>query len=201
LITIVLVLICLLVPKETLFFSVNTIYNGFFDIFFYAVTELGNTLTYIAVLVVSLFLPRRFTFALVLGLLISSSLSLILKHLIFTDSPRPLLYFKDPTLVHHLSISKELKHHSFPSGHTISAFTLASVLVGFLRKRKFDVILLLIAYLVGYSRVYLGQHFVADAVFGSIVGVFSGTLAVVVFRDTSKLAKPIVNWWGSKPGD
>ncbi|MBS1933411.1 MAG: phosphatase PAP2 family protein, partial [Bacteroidetes bacterium] len=35
------------------------------------------------------------------------------------------------------------------------------------------------AVLVGYSRVYLGQHFVQDVFFGSIIGVVSALIVYI----------------------
>ncbi len=169
--------------KVELFLFINLHYNSVLDVFFYLITELGSTWTYLLVLLVSLFLSRRFTYSLLFGLLISSVLAQGLKHFVFDDANRPLEYFKNTMVIHHLNISDALRFHSFPSGHSVSAFTLATLIMAFSVKRKFDLVLLLAAFLVAYSRVYLGQHFVEDVVFGSFLGVFSGTLAAYVFRD------------------
>ena len=189
----VLALLCFTISKERLFFVANANNSLFFDYFFYLITELGNTITYIIVLVLSLFYSRRLTFMLLLTLLISSILAQGLKHFVFEEHLRPLAYFGDKFQIHHLSISASLKMHSFPSGHTVSAFALATVLVGFLNKQKYDLLLLFIAILVAYSRVYLGQHFVEDVVFGSTIGVFSGVFSNRIFHDESKFNKPLIN--------
>src|SRR5258705_8150273 len=82
-ILLVLILLCLSYTKERLFLLVNSNNNIFLDYFFYLLTELGNTITYILIMVISLFYARRFTFMLLLGLLISSVLTEGLKYFIF----------------------------------------------------------------------------------------------------------------------
>jgi membrane-associated phospholipid phosphatase len=188
----VLVLLCFSFSKEQLFFAINLNSNFVFDYFFYGVTELGNTWTFVVVIVLSLFISKRFTFMLIAGLLISTLLAQGLKHGFFADHDRPLEYFKGIANIHHLSYSAYLKHYSFPSGHTVSAFTLVTVCIAFLMSRRYDLFLLFTAFLVGYSRIYLGQHFFEDVVFGSFIGVFSGTLVVLIFKDETRFQKPLL---------
>ncbi|MCX6189964.1 MAG: phosphatase PAP2 family protein [Bacteroidetes bacterium] len=185
---------CFSYSKEQLFFTVNLNYNTFFNLFFYLITELGSTWTYLVIILYSLFCSRRFTLMLLVGLLISTIFAQGLKHFVFDDALRPLEYFKDTAVIHHLSISNSLRFHSFPSGHSVSVFTLISIIIVFLPQRKFDVLLLFTGFLVAYSRVYLGQHFVGDVVFGSLLGVVSGAMVVYLFQDETKLIKPFMNW-------
>jgi membrane-associated phospholipid phosphatase len=71
---------------------------------------------------------------------------------------------------------------SFPSGHTSIAFTYA-LLMAFLLKRKFWTIFFpMVAFFVGYSRVYLAQHFVTDVLAGIVVGITSSFLALVMYQ-------------------
>ena len=128
------------------------------------------------------------------GLALSSLFAQGMKHYIFDQAPRPLLYFMDSRRVHHLPYTHFLYNHSFPSGHTVSIFTLATLLVAYSRNRRLDLILLFIAFLTAYSRVYLGHHFFEDVVFGSFIGVFSGTLIAIIFRDEKKFKKPFLNY-------
>ena len=82
--------------------------------------------------------------------------------------------------------------NSFPSGHTSTAFTFA-LLLAFLVRRRFAIYVFpLLAFLVGYSRVYLAQHFVTDVVAGTIIGIISSYLALVIYdawRKKKKAAK------------
>jgi membrane-associated phospholipid phosphatase len=47
----------------------------------------------------------------------------------------------------------------------------------------------LIAFLVGYSRVYLAQHFATDVVAGIVVGIVSSYLALVIHDRYQKKKK------------
>jgi len=98
----------------------------------------------------------------------------VFKNLVFPDITRPIAFFNtlpeswDPS-------SFDLTFHrfrSFPSGHTASAAT-----YGFFLMRYFQIplkrILLYVGVLVvGYSRVFLFQHFVADVYAGVLLGLF-----------------------------
>jgi len=71
-----------------------------------------------------------------------------------------------------------LKDHSFPSGHTtaIFAFTVPYMLA----QPALAFILLPVACLVGFSRIYLGLHYPSDVLAGAIIGttVAAGTVAL-----------------------
>jgi|GEM_PF-452707 len=72
------------------------------------------------------------------------------------------------------------KHHSFPSGHTLTAFLLASVSYYYVQKFWLKGLLLIAAVLVGLSRVWLGIHWPMDALVGGALGVLCGSLAIII---------------------
>ena len=189
---IVLTLIYFTFTKEELFFTINGNNTLFLDYFFFLVTELGNAWTYILFILGSLIFPRRLTFMLLTGLLLSTFFAQGLKHFVFEHAARPLLYFKESQPIHHLSYTRALYHHSFPSGHTVSVFTLITLLVAIFSKRKYDLLLLSFALLTAYSRVYLGHHFYEDVLFGSFIGVVSGTIVIYFFRNELKYNIPFI---------
>lgn len=59
---------------------------------------------------------------------------------------------------------------SFPSAHT--ALTTALGMSVFLLYRRFGALLLFFAFVVGFSRVYIGVHFPIDVLFGFLIGAF-----------------------------
>jgi undecaprenyl-diphosphatase len=63
---------------------------------------------------------------------------------------------------------------SFPSGHTMNAFAIASVLA--LRFPPLATALYLLAGCVGTSRVVLGLHFASDVAAGAVLGALIGRL-------------------------
>ena len=77
---------------------------------------------------------------------------------------------------------------SFPSGHTLSAFAVFSLLSFFASNSKRQIFLFLsLAILVAASRVYLIQHFIEDVWMGSLIGVMLAYLIFQVFSLSSKL--------------
>lgn len=69
---------------------------------------------------------------------------------------------------------------SFPSGHTSTAFMLATVLAW--RKPEARIYFFSLAALVGLSRLYLGVHYPSDVLAGAIIGILSAT-AVIKRKD------------------
>ena len=107
-----------------------------------------------------------------------SLLNVLLK--VIFHRPRP--YFENPILI--------LKSYSFPSGHTLMAAvfygTLCALIVSRTRNWKWRAAatvgaITLIA-LVGFSRIYLGAHYLSDVVAAMLEGVAWVTLSLVAVR-------------------
>jgi len=75
-----------------------------------------------------------------------------------------------------------LRSHSFPSGHTVTAFVFAGVLFAFARHAGERLALLLGATLVGLSRVALGVHWPQDVLAGAFGGLLAAALGVWLAR-------------------
>jgi membrane-associated phospholipid phosphatase len=91
------------------------------------------------------------------------------------NAPRPLRYFEKAEWMNLIEGQPELMAYSFPSGHTAGAFAffcfLSLLLTG--SKKWLGLIFFALAILVGYSRIYLSQHFFDDVYAGSILGTFT----------------------------
>ena len=71
--------------------------------------------------------------------------------------------------------------YSFPSGHTLHAFTAATAI--FLYYKKSGIAAFVFASLIAFSRMYLFVHYPTDILGGLILGV---TMAVLVYRIVQK---------------
>lgn len=65
---------------------------------------------------------------------------------------------------------------SFPSGHTASSFAAAYVMFQRLPK-KWGMPILILALLIGLSRLYVGVHYPTDVLFGMISGILISYMA------------------------
>jgi membrane-associated phospholipid phosphatase len=63
------------------------------------------------------------------------------------------------------------------------------MLLAFVRSKWAPYIFTLIAFLAGYSRVYLAQHFVTDVLAGIIVGVLCSYTALLVYEKVRRRKK------------
>lgn len=69
--------------------------------------------------------------------------------------------------------------YSFASGHTTASFASAGILVRF-ENKPLIIVTVLFAFLVAYSRLYLGVHYPTDVLCGMIIGTL-GSIAVYYF--------------------
>ena len=63
--------------------------------------------------------------------------------------------------------------YSFPSGHVIAAFSI----LPFLETKKEKIVWLVIAFVIGISRLYLGVHYLSDVIAGILIGLAFALLA------------------------
>jgi membrane-associated phospholipid phosphatase len=166
--------------KDKSFLMINGHYSPQADYFFNYVTYLGDGLIWVPLFLYVIAFKRDFFLALLSALIICTLLTHFGKRVIFADEPRPLRMLHDLARAVPLMAGRDAYVNSFPSGHTSTAFTFA-LLLAYLVRRKFVIFVFpLIAFLVGYSRVYLAQHFVTDVLAGCIIGIFSSYLALVI---------------------
>ncbi len=88
--------------------------------------------------------------------------------------PRPFLLRSDVVL-----LVPHAADPSFPSEHTTAAFALATGIA--LYRTRVGVILLGVASIVGFSRIYVGLHYPADVIAGALLGT-SVAVSLWAFR-------------------
>ena len=76
------------------------------------------------------------------------------------------------------------KSFSFPSGHTSSFFACATVL--FNSSKKYGGIFMIMSFIMGFSRMYVGVHYPSDVFVGMIVGIISGIMTIYFYRYIDK---------------
>lgn len=99
----------------------------------------------------------------------------VLKHYLFPDDLRPFAYFtsKNPNWNPAQFNIRFNTRHSFPSGHTATFATIGFFLMRFIKKTIYIKLLFAAIILVGFSRIFLFQHFVLDVIIGMYIGLFS----------------------------
>ena len=66
------------------------------------------------------------------------------------------------------------KYHAFPSGHVVASTAFFGVLV--FARRRVGLACLAIPILIGFSRMYLGAHYLSDVVSAAVLGILSAAL-------------------------
>lgn len=95
----------------------------------------------------------------------------------YFDAPRP------PAVLvagEFLQFGKIYKQYSFPSGHTLTAFLIATVGYYFASRAWQKVGFIALGVMVGLSRIWLGVHWPMDTLVGGALGIFCGSAAVVI---------------------
>ena len=70
--------------------------------------------------------------------------------------------------------------YCFPSGHTAVTFCAAAVLVIFYRAKAVPAVVL--AFLIGLSRIYLAEHYVTDVAAGIVIGTLCGVAGYFLYK-------------------
>ena len=152
---------------HTLFKLINSdLKTGFLDTLMPIITRDTNLFFLILLLLVVIFLiyrKRDIRGLVTLIILVFFSDFCTEKFKALFTRPRPCLSVEGANLLVGCSAS-----YSFPSGHATNIFT-AMVFLS-LKYPKLSPLLLFIAFLVAYSRVYVGVHFPVDITAGALLG-------------------------------
>lgn len=178
------ILFCLscFIGKANFFLLLNNDLGSFGDYFFAVWTNLGDGLMWLAIAAILVFVLRRKDLLplMIAGFAISTIVTQAFKYLIWPDELRPYKAIADKALIHTVSFVEPFTTSSFPSGHTGTAFCIYLLFCLVIVRNWWVVIGLLFAMLVGYSRVYLAQHFPLDVAGGIIVGIITMLLSVQI---------------------
>ncbi|MGB0432323.1 MAG: phosphatase PAP2 family protein, partial [Bacteroidia bacterium] len=120
--------------KNELFLKLHPLHNSFTDIFFKMASGMVEWWGWVFAAILSLFIKVRYGIYAVFTLLLSGLWTLILKHKVFADQMRPSFNI-DHSLLQLVDGVDLHTHHSFPSGHTIAAFSIFTVLTVIISKK------------------------------------------------------------------
>jgi membrane-associated phospholipid phosphatase len=155
-------------------------------------TLLGDTTVLLALLTPVLLWRPQVLLAAVAAIPAGALLSTGLKHL--ADALRPAAMLD---VAQFNVIGPTLVHHSFPSGHTITAFAAASAVLACTipecrstRARVFACVVVAVAAAVGFSRIAVGAHWPADVLVGAMCGWMAGLSGALISRRFTCLWHP-----------
>ena len=191
-------------PKVELHLWLNSYHTAFMDTFFKYYTLLAEWLLYVLALLPLLWKKKEMTIFFAVSELLGGAIVQLLKFIVTTQ--RPVSVFENcPDAVLPMVEGVNLHHYSsFPSGHSSTFFmffTCCAIILAYhylLRADKNNLrtkilfhltllLLLTLAALGGYSRIYLSQHFMLDVWVGSIIGFV--TPFVILYYGRRKLLK------------
>lgn len=173
------VILLLTFSKTDLHILSNKANSLFLDYFFKYATYLGDGAMIAILFIVLLFIKYRYAFSFLAGSLATALVVNFVKKVLLHDVYRPSKYFEmyETYQLHFVEGVKLHSFQSFPSGHTATAFNVFLTLAILSKNNTLKLLLFIAALLVGYSRVYLSQHFFIDITAGS----FLGTLLILIF--------------------
>ena len=156
--------------------------NDFLTPIFKFITSLGDEgLVWIAIAVFLLFIKKYRKVGWMVGVSLLGSLifnNFILKNIV--ARPRPYRMLEELTI-----LIPEPGEFSFPSGHTSSSFA-AGVVLYMMLPKKYGIPAMILAFLMGISRLYVGVHYPTDVLGGMVMGALLAVATVKIF-DRMKL--------------
>ncbi len=151
-----------------------------------AVTDLGNgwVVYWLVLLYVYYYNRQKFKesfFLLFLTQIVPGIIDIIIKKAV--NRPRPVVALHsliEEGKVHVNVLGRHLTENSFPSGHTVTAFSIAVALSYMFPEHK--KVFYILAYVVAFSRVYDGEHYPLDVIAGGIIGYLFAKITLVLYK-------------------
>jgi membrane-associated phospholipid phosphatase len=163
--------------------------NGAHHGWAWPLTHLGDSLVLCGLLAWVLPRGQLHTLLWAIALVILTGLAAqALKHGLFAHWLRPAAFYSGQPLPF---AADSPRVQSFPSGHATTIFTAMVLLWAVIRPVYGQILLVIGALLLAYTRVWVGAHFPLDVVGGGVLGlVLSLVLAVPLWR----VFRPVARW-------
>ena len=175
-------ILILVLGKNGAFQLINSNHNEIADQFFKYFTHYGDGLMWAPLAIYCFFYKRKYFITVVAGVVISTILAQFLKRVVYPDELRPITYLSENFPVHIIDGVTMKRVHSFPSGHSTTAFAMALIMAYMVNNKVWSVLFPLFAMLAGYSRVYLAQHFPTDILAGMCIGIVSAIISLLIYK-------------------
>jgi undecaprenyl-diphosphatase len=161
---------------QQLFLFINSSNSPFFDQVMHAISgRLIWVPLYLAILIyLTVKFKRKFLVILIFIILaatLADQSSVFVKNIVLRLRP-----CHEPSLmgIVHLVNGECGGVYGFVSSHATNSFDVALLSLLFIKKRWYTISIILWASIIGYSRIYLGVHYPADVICGSLLGAFIG---------------------------
>ena len=165
--------------QKNCFYFLNSKLSQFPNII-YNLTQIGDALIFLSLLTLFILYAPKIWEALLSASIISAVFSSVLKDLFLV--PRPAAAFDNSSFV---IIGRALPgHSSLPSGHSITFFTVLTVLLFAFMPKKLNhkilwsFLITSIGLVLVFTRVGVGAHHPLDVIVGGIVGYISGLIGI-----------------------
>ncbi len=176
------IFLVMIFPKAAIHLEINSWHSVFFDTFFKYITYLGSGWMILLVAVLFLFINVRYAVIFLVGNLLITLFVQVGKHLIYPGALRPVTFFKGVHPLHLVEGVTVHSYHSFPSGHSATAFGIFVMFILLTKNNGLKMLwLFLIGMLPNFSRIYLSQHFLEDVLAGSFIGLAAMMLTLFLF--------------------
>jgi len=167
--------------QKDYFFYINS-KLALFSYLIYNLTQFGDALICLSFLTIFIMYAPKIWEALISALLVSALFSTVLKKIFLV--PRPAAVFDTTSFK---IVGKTISgHNSMPSGHSITIFTILTVLLfAFMPKKGKNKLLwfflvITTALIISFTRVGVGAHYPLDVIIGSIIGYISGISGIFI---------------------
>ena len=174
----------LFLSKIEVTYWVNAHYSSLLDKIILVVDNMGTLpFAIIALAFLWIFKGRKIAFYGLICFISVSLFTIFLKFIVFPGTPRPTVLLEDMLPLRLIEGVIQRKTESFPSGHTSSAFAIATFFALVFPRKRWHVLFAVLAASVGYARIYLSQHFITDVYIGMLIGITLTTLIYYLLTD------------------
>ena len=170
--------------QKDIFLDINSTL-GQFPSLMLNLTQLGDAFIFLSFFTLLIIYAPKFWESLISASIVSAILSKFLK--VLFSVPRPAAILDNETFI--IIGKKLIGHSSLPSGHSITTFTIITVLMYAFMPKKISskvawiILLIGLGFIIISTRVGVGAHFPLDVIIGGIIGYISGLIGIFISKN------------------